>query len=56
MTYRDLALTILTKLSDTQLNSDVTIFTPEEEFFKATLEFSPEDDVLDKDHPFLHFE
>lgn len=52
LTYRDLK-NKMEKWNDQQLDSDVTIKTPDEEYFMAKLSFEKEDDVLDKGHPYL---
>ncbi len=53
MTYREL-IKKLSKLSDDQLDSDVTIHTDNDEYFQAKLNISDETcDVLDEGHPYL---
>jgi hypothetical protein len=53
MTYADL-LAALKELTPEQLEMDVTIQTPDGEFFRAFTDMTPEDDdVLGSNHPFL---
>lgn len=56
MTFKQL-LAHLQTMDETQLNSDVTVYnTSDDEFFKVDdIDYSPENDVLDKNHPFLVF-
>jgi hypothetical protein len=53
-TYRELRAELDT-LTEEQLDSDVTIQTPDDEFFgNINLTFSEENDVLDEGHPYLY--
>lgn len=52
MTYRDL-LHRIAEFSEEQMNADVTICQDNGEMFAADLWFSEEDDILDRDHPYL---
>ena len=55
MTYRQLKAH-LEVMDDEQLDSDVTIrLMPEDEYYGYTdIGFSPANDVLDKNHPFIN--
>ena len=57
MTYKELADHIAV-MDEEQRNSDVTIYDGgEDEYYPVFgIDFSPEDDVLDKNHPFLTVE
>lgn len=57
MTYRELAQIISEKMTDDQKNCDVTVyyFNIDEFYSCRCIELSEEDDVLDKDHPYLVF-
>ncbi len=54
MTYRQL-LGHLQVMDEQQLDSDVTVhLLPDDEYYGYTsIDFSPADDVLDKNHPFI---
>jgi hypothetical protein len=53
ITYREL-LKELSKMTVEQLDCDVSVCGPDGEFYEAELDFQDEDDVLDKDHPYLN--
>jgi hypothetical protein len=56
MTYKELKAHIEV-MDEEQLNQDVTLFDTEaEEFYPVNdIDFAPETDVLDKNHPYLTF-
>jgi len=53
MTYNDLANMIRDGMTEEQRQSDVTICTPNDEFYASRLRFQDIDDVLDAGHPYL---
>jgi Mlc titration factor MtfA (ptsG expression regulator) len=56
MTWKELKAHIEV-MDEQQANTDVTIHTDEDEFFPVVgIDFSEEDDVLDKNHPYLDIE
>jgi hypothetical protein len=53
MTYRELAQRIL-EMNEEQLNSDITVYDNNGEYFRSTLEFSNKNcDTLDEGHPVI---
>ena len=54
MTYRELREIMNTKFTEEQLDSDISIYSQDDEYFPATLCFSTKDnDVLDPFHPVI---
>ena len=53
MTYRELAQRIL-EMNEEQLNSDITVYDNNGEYFRSTLVFSDKIcDTLDEEHPII---